>query len=63
MCGAIWHVRFAPNSDRQSGFPQAVMFALPPQADVCGATRDVCYGPKGDQVGRELRSSVSAEPA
>jgi len=42
------HVRFAPNSDRESGFPQTVMFALPPKADVCGANRHVCYGPEAD---------------
>jgi hypothetical protein len=25
---------FAPNSDRESGFPQTVMSALPPKADM-----------------------------
>ena len=25
-----------------------VMSALPPKADMCGATRDVCFGPKAD---------------
>jgi len=30
MCGAKAHVRFAPNSDRESGLPQTVMSALPP---------------------------------
>jgi hypothetical protein len=35
------HVRFAPNSDRESGFPQTVMSALHPKADMCGATSDV----------------------
>jgi len=34
------HVRFAPNSDRESGLPQTVMSALP--------TRDVRFGPKAD---------------
>ena len=29
---------------------QKVMSALPPKADMCGATRDVCYGPKADIV-------------
>src|SRR5512135_756949 len=24
------------------------MSALPPKADMCGATRDVCFGPKAD---------------
>jgi hypothetical protein len=28
------HVRFAPNSDRESGFPQTVMSALHPKADM-----------------------------
>jgi hypothetical protein len=32
------NVRFAPNSDRESGFPQTLMSALPPKADMCGAT-------------------------
>jgi len=26
-----------------------VMSALPPKADMCGATRDVCFGPKADK--------------
>jgi hypothetical protein len=30
MCGATSHVRFTPDSDRESGFPQTVMSALPP---------------------------------
>jgi hypothetical protein len=33
-----------------------VMSALPPKADVCGATRDVCFGPKADI--RRLWSAV-----
>jgi len=48
MCDAKAHVRFAPNSDRESGLPQTVMSALPPKADMCGATRDVRFGPKAD---------------
>src|SRR5262245_7170524 len=32
---AIRHVRFTPNSDRERGFPQTVMSALPPIADMC----------------------------
>src|SRR5262245_55217448 len=42
ICFAKGHVRFVPNSDRESGFPQTVMSALPPKADMCGATTDVC---------------------
>src|SRR5262245_38764258 len=39
-----------PNSDRESGHPQTVMSALPPKADMCGATRDVFYGPKAHRA-------------
>jgi hypothetical protein len=45
MCSAREHVRFTPNSDRQSEFPHNAMSALPPKADMCAATRDVRYGP------------------
>ena len=48
ICGATTHVRFAPNSDRESGLPPKVMSAIPPKADMCDATRDVRYGPKAD---------------
>jgi hypothetical protein len=48
MCGAKGDVRFAPNSDRKSEHRQNAMSALPPKADVCGATADVCYGPEAD---------------
>jgi hypothetical protein len=48
ICAAIRHVRFTPDNDRESGFPQKVMSALPPKADMCGAARDVRFGPKAD---------------
>ena len=48
MCSAKRHVRFTPNSDRESGHQQKVMSALPPKADMCGANTDVRYGPKAD---------------
>jgi hypothetical protein len=41
ICSAKGHVRFTPNSDRESEFPQTVMSALLPKADMCGAARDV----------------------
>src|SRR5262249_24781094 len=47
MCDANRHVRFTPNSDRESGLPAKVMSALSPKADMCGATEDFRYGPKG----------------
>jgi len=43
-------VRFTPNSDRKSRHAAMVMSALPPKADVCGANRHVCFGPKADIV-------------
>jgi len=48
MCNATGHVRFTLNSDRESGHPQKVMSALPPEADVCSANRHVCFGPIAD---------------
>src|SRR5262249_53240636 len=48
MCSAKRHVRFTPNSDRESGIPQKAMSALPPKADMCGATVDVRFGPIAD---------------
>jgi hypothetical protein len=48
ICAAISDVRFTPNSDRESEFSQKVMSALPPKADMCGATAYVCFRPKAD---------------
>jgi hypothetical protein len=45
------HVRFTPNSDRESGFPQTVMSALPRKADMYGALADVRFGPIADIPG------------
>jgi hypothetical protein len=45
--------------------PQKVMSALPPKADMCGATSDVCYGPKADMMpGYSTTSStIESKPA
>jgi hypothetical protein len=48
ICAATGHVRFIPNSDRESEIPQKAMSALPQKADMCGATRDVRFGPEAD---------------
>jgi hypothetical protein len=40
ICSEKGHVRFTPNSDRESGFPQTAMSALPPIADISGPRRD-----------------------
>jgi hypothetical protein len=50
ICAAIRHVRFTPDNDRESGFSQTVMSALPLKADMCGATTDVRFGPQADMV-------------
>ena len=34
ICGATSHVRFTPDSDRESGLSQKVMSALPSKADI-----------------------------
>jgi len=54
ICAAKGHVRFASNSDRESEIPQTVMSALPPKADMCGATTDVRFGPIAD-IRRPIR--------
>src|SRR5215831_1734525 len=48
MCVAKSDVRFAPNSDRESGLPQTVMSALPLKADMCSAPAHVRFGPIAD---------------
>ena len=50
MCSATADVRFTLNSDRESGFSQKAMSALPPKADMCGAKRDVRFVPIADMV-------------
>ena len=47
---ATSHVRFTPNSDRESDIPPKAMSALPPKADMCGALAHVCFGPIADIV-------------
>ena len=61
MCNAPSHVRFAPNSDRESGHLPRSMSALLSKADMCGANRQVCFGPiadiKGETLGRTATPS------
>jgi hypothetical protein len=56
MCNAKGHVRFTPESDRESGFPRKVMSAFPPKADMCGATSHVRFVPKADSCTAAKRS-------
>jgi hypothetical protein len=53
MCGAPTHVRFAPNSDRESEFPHKVMSALPPKADM-ERTRPVFDSASPDSLSLKL---------
>ena len=55
MCSAKGHVRFAPNSDRESEFPQKVMSALPPKADICSALARVRFVPIADSCSAAKR--------
>ena len=59
-CSAATHVRFTPNSDRESGHPQEFMSALPPKADMCSALAHVCFGPIADIYHYSTTSSASA---
>jgi hypothetical protein len=48
MCAAKSHVRFTLISDRESGFSQTVMSALPPKAHMCSALAHVRLVPEAD---------------
>jgi hypothetical protein len=37
-----------PIATAKADMPHNVMSALPPKADMCGANRHVCFGPKAD---------------
>src|SRR5262249_51669121 len=60
MCSAKRHVRFTPNSDRDSRHPQTVMSALPPKADMGSANAHVCFGPKADIRPHSIDQFISA---
>jgi len=47
-----------PNNNRESRLPQTVMSALPPKADVCGATRDVRFVPIADISSSDVKSAI-----
>ena len=43
-----------PIATAKADMPQMVMSALPPKADMCDATRDVCFGPIDGVIGRAI---------
>jgi hypothetical protein len=47
---ATWQDVMSALVQKQTFEPQKGMSALPPIADMCGAARDVCFGPKADIV-------------
>jgi hypothetical protein len=47
-------------SQKQTFAPHKVMSALPPKADMCGAARDVRFGPKADIAGELFDHLVGA---
>src|SRR6476620_8602225 len=49
-----------PTATAKADMPQMVMSALPPKADVCGANRHVCFGPKADIAPRRYRAATLA---
>jgi hypothetical protein len=56
ICSAIGHVRFTPNSDRESGFPQQAMSALPPKADISWCQSNARFVPIAEyRIGRHQR--------
>ena len=46
QCRVVPDVRFGSKADMSQ--LQKVMSALPPKADMCSATRDVCFVPEAD---------------
>src|SRR4029453_6950762 len=47
ICSAKGHVRFTPNSDRESGFPANGHVRFTPK-NMCSARGHVCFGPIAD---------------
>src|SRR5262245_5376865 len=55
----FWHVCFGPLADKR-GTVHNGMSALPPKADMCGATTDVRFGPIADSALHQLSINSSA---
>ena len=61
ICSATADVRFTLTSDRESGFLQKAMSALPPKADMYSALAHVRFVPIADIAPEELKRA-SYEP-
>src|SRR5262249_9652910 len=51
-----------PQHQKQTFAVRKVMSALPPKADMCGATRDVRYGPKADIGASDVEDGIGYFP-
>jgi len=58
MCTALAHVRFTPNSDGESGFPQTVMSALPPKQTCAVQQLMSALGQKRTCAAKQLMSAT-----
>jgi hypothetical protein len=64
MCSAKSHVRFTPESDRESGAPRESMSALHQKADMGEAPSAILSGPKEQVIGgNEQGASVEVAAA
>jgi hypothetical protein len=50
-----------PIATAKADMPQMVMSALPPKGDMCGATRDVRFGPIADIIKLIRSASLRAQ--
>jgi hypothetical protein len=62
ICGAKGHVRFAPNSDRESRFPRKVMSAYPQKRTCAVQPLNVRDGPKADILNTTAMSDNPRAP-
>jgi hypothetical protein len=62
ICSARSYVRFAPDSDHESRHAAMVMSALHLKADMCGAAKDVCFGPIADICVAKWNARLPVKP-
>ena len=55
-------VRMSALGQKPTGAAQKAMSALPPKADMCAATKDVCFGPIADILRRENYVRFTPKP-
>jgi hypothetical protein len=54
ICGATNHVRFTPNSDRESRHAAKGHVCFTPESGLCGALAYARFGPIADRSHRQL---------